>query len=140
MNRAVRMKNGNGAKVLISYKSEVQGVSVAANNVEKGKLKVYCRWYNHLNPAIIKDKQLTKPEIDKLFQLQHKLCNRWANIAQQFPGRTDNNLKNFFYSSLRRAIRQINFFVAHYKKKSNIKPFKQSILTKILNISDQKYK
>lgn len=66
--------------------------------------------------------------------------NRWANISKQFPGRTDNNLKNFFYSSLRRAIRQINYFVGHYKKKSNIKPFKQSILTKILNISDQKYR
>jgi len=68
--------------------------------------------------------------------LQSRLGNRWANIAREFPGRTDNNLKNFFYSSLRRAIRQINHYVAQYKKKSNIKPFKQSILTKILNISD----
>ena len=56
------------------------------------------------------------------------------------PGRTDNNIKNFFYSSLRRAIRQTNLYVSQYKKKSNIKPFKQTILTKILNISDEKYR
>lgn len=54
------------------------------------------------------------------------------------PGRTDNNLKNFFYSSLRRAIRQINHYVAQHKKKSNIKPFKQAIINKILGIQDEK--
>ena len=56
------------------------------------------------------------------------------------PGRTDNNVKNYFYSSLRRALRQINHFVSQYKKKSNIKPFKPIILTKVLNINDEKYK
>ena len=55
-------------------------------------------------------------------------------------GRTDNNVKNFFYSSLRRALRQINVYLSQYKKKSNIKPFKPIILTKVLNINDEKYK
>lgn len=55
-------------------------------------------------------------------------------------GRTDNNVKNFFYSSLRRALRQINVYISQYKKKSNIKPFKPIILTKVLNINDEKYK
>ena len=115
----------------------VEGV---VNNVEKGTINSRHRWFNHLDPTIKKDKELTQTEIRNLFDLQNKLGNKWANIAKEFPGRTDNNLKNFFYSSLRRAIRQINFYVAHYKKKSNIKPFKQTILTKILNISDEKYK
>lgn len=66
--------------------------------------------------------------------------NRWASIAREMPGRTDNNIKNFFYSSLRRALRQINCYVSKYKRKSNIKPFKQTILTKVLNINDEKYK
>lgn len=78
--------------------------------------------------------------MDQLFKLQDQHGNKWASIAREMPGRTDNNIKNFFYSSLRRAIRQINQYVAMYKKKSNIKPFKQTILTKILNINDEKYR
>ena len=66
--------------------------------------------------------------------------NKWAQIAKKLPGRTDNNVKNFFYSSLRRAIRKVNQFIAQYKKKSNIKPFKPNLLTKILSISDDKHK
>ena len=30
--------------------------------------------------------------------------------------------------------------MAQFKKKSNIKPFKQTLLTKILNINDEKYR
>lgn len=72
--------------------------------------------------------------------MQDEVGNKWATIAKQLPGRTDNNIKNFFYSSLRRALRQINSYVGKYKKKSNIKPFKQLMITKILTIKDEKYK
>ena len=34
--------------------------------------------------------------------------NKWSRIAQKLTGRTDNNIKNFFYSTLRRAIRKLN--------------------------------
>jgi hypothetical protein len=40
------------------------------------------RWFNHLNPAIIKDKELSQAEIHKLFELQDKIGNRWAHIAR----------------------------------------------------------
>ena len=62
--------------------------------------------------------------------------NKWTVIAKELPGRTDNNVKNFFYSSLRRALRKVNQYVAEYKKKSNIKPFKPTLITKILSICD----
>jgi hypothetical protein len=99
-----------------------------------------CRWFNHLDPTILKHRELTSPEINKLFELQGRLGNKWAIIAKEFPGRTDSNLKNFFYSSLRRAVRQVNTYLSQYRKKSNIKPFKQTILTKVLKISDAKYR
>lgn len=62
--------------------------------------------------------------------------NKWSKIAQQLSGRTDNNVKNYFYSSLRRAVRKINDYISQHKKKTNMKPFQLTLLTKILAISD----
>ena len=62
--------------------------------------------------------------------------NKWSKIAQELTGRTDNNVKNYFYSSLRRALRKVNEYISIYKKKSNMKQFQLTLLTKILAISD----
>lgn len=56
------------------------------------------------------------------------------------PGRTDNNIKNFFYSALRRSLRHINRYLASMRCKFKLKPFKNIILTKILTINDEKYR
>jgi myb proto-oncogene protein len=38
--------------------------------------------------------------------------NRWAEIAQNIKGRTDNNVKNYFYSTLRKSLRKLNAFIS----------------------------
>ena len=65
------------------------------------------RWHNHLNPDVIKE-SWTAEEESKIFELQKQLGNRWSEIAAHLPGRTDNSIKNCFYSAIRRNLRKYN--------------------------------
>lgn len=65
------------------------------------------RWHNHLNPEITKD-DWTEEEEKKIFELQKQMGNKWSEIASLMPGRTDNAIKNCFYSAIRRNLRKYN--------------------------------
>lgn len=74
--------------------------------------------------------------------MQAELGNKWAHIARELPGRTDNNIKNYFYSTLRKALRKVNSYVQLHKRETyyrNIKEFKQHTLSKILSVAEKKY-
>ncbi len=51
---------------------------------------------------------LSQAEEKLIFEGHRKFGNKWAEIAKLLNGRTDNVVKNFFYSTLRRQLRRVS--------------------------------
>lgn len=88
------------------------------------------RWYNQLSPCITKSAWSTEEE-NILFASHSKLGNRWKDIARALPGRTDNSVKNHFYSTVRRALRRLDKhfgFRDSTKKMRSLKPASLTLL------------
>ncbi|KAJ7969970.1 MYB transcription factor [Quillaja saponaria] len=71
------------------------------------------RWINYLRPNIKRGPFSTEEE-NTIIQLHGMLGNRWAAIASQVPGRTDNEIKNYWNTHLKkRFLSSGHSLVAH---------------------------
>ncbi|BAT81235.1 transcription repressor MYB4-like [Vigna umbellata] len=61
------------------------------------------RWLNYLRPDI-KRGIFAEDEEDLIIKLHALLGNRWSLIAGRLPGRTDNEVKNYWNSHIRRKL------------------------------------
>ncbi|KAF7808872.1 transcription factor MYB62-like [Senna tora] len=65
------------------------------------------RWLNYLKPDI-KRGNLTPQEQLLILELHSRWGNRWSKIAQHLPGRTDNEIKNYWRTRVQKQARQLN--------------------------------
>ena len=92
---------GTGEWAFISRKlAEIYGIC--------GRNGKQCRerWMNHIDPKVLK-KHFEDEEEELLFAAIKKHGTKLAEIAKEMPGRSDNMIKNHFYSIIKKAFRKI---------------------------------
>ncbi|KAJ9542928.1 hypothetical protein OSB04_029434 [Centaurea solstitialis] len=87
-----RSMMGNGA-----LKKEALGLSRCGKSCR-------LRWANHLRPDLKKG-AFTPEEERRIIELHAKMGNKWARMAVELPGRTDNEIKNFWNTRTKRRQR-----------------------------------
>ncbi|CAB4308278.1 unnamed protein product [Prunus armeniaca] len=76
------------------------------------------RWANHLRPNL--KKGVFSPEEERrILELHAKYGNKWARMASQLPGRTDNEIKNYWNTRVKRRQRQCLPLYPHDIKQSH---------------------
>ncbi|XP_057863128.2 myb-related protein 340 isoform X2 [Cryptomeria japonica] len=65
------------------------------------------RWVNYLRPDV-KRGNITPEEERLIIDLQSRWGNRWSRIAQHLPGRTDNEIKNYWKTRIERRYHREN--------------------------------
>ncbi|KAM0013838.1 putative transcription factor MYB-HB-like family [Helianthus debilis subsp. tardiflorus] len=63
------------------------------------------RWINYLRPDL-KRGAFSPQEEEVIIHLHSLLGNRWSQIAARLPGRTDNEIKNFWNSTVKKRLKK----------------------------------
>ncbi|XP_061373619.1 transcription factor JAMYB-like [Gastrolobium bilobum] len=65
------------------------------------------RWLNYLRPDVRRG-NITLQEQILILELHSRWGNRWSKIAQHMPGRTDNEIKNYWRTRVMKQAKQLN--------------------------------
>lgn len=76
---------------------------------------------NYLRPDIRRG-PFAPEEVATIIQLHGLLGNKWAAIASHLPGRTDNDIKNFWRTWLKKCLQSMNHNQLTYQSPSSSGP------------------
>ncbi|KDP40708.1 hypothetical protein JCGZ_24707 [Jatropha curcas] len=98
-------------KILTDY-IQIQGEGKWRNLPKKAGLNrcgksCRLRWLNYLRPGI-KRGNITDDEEELIIRLHKLLGNRWSLIAGRLPGRTDNEIKNYWNTTICKKLQPLN--------------------------------
>jgi hypothetical protein len=88
------------------------------------------RWFNSLNP-IVKKGSWSVEEDFIIFKRFSENGSKWSKIAAELPGRTENSIKNRFYSTLRSFATEQN----NKKKSTNVNSLKNNSQSSAMSLS-----
>ncbi|KAG8366882.1 hypothetical protein BUALT_Bualt16G0014200 [Buddleja alternifolia] len=76
------------------------------------------RWLNYLRPDVRRG-NITPEEQLLIMELHAKWGNRWSKIAKHLPGRTDNEIKNYWRTRIQKHMKQAENFTGQNSEHSN---------------------
>ncbi|KAI7755977.1 hypothetical protein M8C21_007967 [Ambrosia artemisiifolia] len=77
------------------------------------------RWTNYLRPDIKRGK-FSFDEEETIIQLHGVLGNKWSTIASHLPGRTDNEIKNYWNTHIRKRLIQMGIDPVTHKPRLDL--------------------
>ncbi|KAK2662578.1 hypothetical protein Ddye_001152 [Dipteronia dyeriana] len=77
------------------------------------------RWTNYLRPDIKRGK-FSQEEERIIINLHSVLGNKWSKIATHLPGRTDNEIKNFWNTNIRKKLLQMGIDPTTHKPRTDL--------------------
>nr|CAB3472040.1 unnamed protein product [Digitaria exilis] len=83
--------------------SYTASINVECSGLRRSGKSCRLRWMNYLRPDLKKE-PISKREEELIVSLQRSLGNRWSTIAARMPGRTDNEIKNYWNSRIRKRL------------------------------------
>ena len=92
-------------------------------------------WHNHLNPQIKKCPWSDQEEW-VLYLYHRAIGNKWAEIAKNITGRTDNSIKNHWNSGMKRRLQEFQEKLLQYTQQ--FKKDGEQFLEKITSEDERK--
>lgn len=90
------------------------------------------RWANYLRPDI-KRGEFSASEEKTIIQLHALLGNRWSAIATHLPQRTDNEIKNYWNTHLKKRLLKMGIDPATHKPKTGLTSCNSSLVESPVN-------